>query len=145
MSDHAPPFAPERATFPCPALLECAARASLGGAREALLGAVMAARLASAMRAPCALSAPTRAARAEGARLWIGALTLPAKQRAALLRAFAASGGDDPRGAADALAQVTEVTAPHLDRAARSELVRLADRLREDAHALAGAHDGPVE
>lgn len=145
MSDHAPPFAPERATFPCPALLECAARATLGGAREALLGAVMAARLVSGMRAPCAISSPTRVARAEGARLWIGALTLPAKQRSALLRAFAATGGDDLGAAADALAQVTEITAPHLDRGARSELVGLTDGLRADAHALAGAHDRPVE
>lgn len=145
MSDQVPPFAPVRASFPCPALLGCAARASLGGAREALLGAVMAVRLASGMRPPHALAGPTRAARAEGARLWLGALTLPAKHRTALLRTFAASGGEDPAVAADALAQVIEVTAPHLDRAARSELAKLADGLREDALVLAGARARPVE
>ncbi len=145
MPDEVPPFAPERATFPCPALLACAARASLGGAREALLGAVMAARLASGMRPPCAVSASARAARAEGARQWLGAITLPARQRAALLRAFAATGGDEPAAAADAIAQVIEVTAPNLDRGARSDLGRLVDGLRGDARALAAARDRPVE
>ena len=77
--------------------------------------------------------------------MWIGALTLPAKSRTAILRAFAASAGEDPAVAADALDAVTEVTAPHLDRAARSELSQLAERLRDAGNQLAGARGIPVE
>lgn len=140
-----PPFAPSRASFPCPALLAASARAPLGGAREALLGAVMAVRLAHGMGGRDGLAREVRGARAEGARLWLGALTMPARARAALLRAYAATAGDDPAAAADALAQVTEVTAPHLDRAARSELTRLGEALRGVTAPLAGVRDRPVE
>ena len=140
-----PLVAATRATFPCPRLLSAAARAGLGGAREVLLGAWMAARLASGMRAPHPLSAAARHSRAEGARVWLGAITVPAKARAALLRSFAASAGNDRTLMAEALGGVTDVTAPHLDRVARSELTRLADDLRADGPVLAGAPDGPVE
>jgi hypothetical protein len=142
--EHLPPYAPSRARFPCPRLLGLAARATLGGAREALLGAVMAARLAEALRLPYPVERGVRAARAESARLWLGALTLPARTRTALLRAFASTAGDDAAAAADALAHVTEVTAPHLDRGARSELLRLSDELREAGSVLAGPRDRPI-
>jgi hypothetical protein len=142
--DAAPPFAPARASFPCPALLSLAARATLGGARESLLGAVMAVRLVEGLRSPHLLPAPAREARAEGARQWLGALTLPAKARTALLRAYATSAADDLQSAADAMAAVTEVTSPHLDKGARLELVRLADALRAEAPVLAGVRDRPV-
>lgn len=145
VAESVPPFAPARAVFPCPRLLALAARAALGGARETLLGAVMAARLLSAMRLPRPVEPEARRARAEAARLWLGALTLPARARGVLVRAFAASATEDRGAAADAVAAVTEVTAPHLDRAARSELTQLADGLRADAGLLAGAPDGPVE
>lgn len=140
-----PLFAPTRATFPCPGLLAVAARAGLGGAREVLLGALMAVRLAAGMRSPYPLPATARQARAEGARVWLGAISVPAKARAALLKAYAASSGTDRNVMADALGGVTDVTAPHLDRVARSELTRLADVLRADGPVLAGAPDGPVE
>lgn len=139
------PYAPERATFACPALLALAGRASLGGPREALLGAVMAVRLVRAIRPPYALDPAMRAARAEGARQWLVALTVPAKTRTALQRAFATSASGDALAAADALEAVTEVTAPHLDRAARSELVRLVTALRAEAGQLAGGRERPVE
>jgi hypothetical protein len=142
--DAAPPFAPARASFPCPALLSLAARATLGGARESLLGAVMAVRLVEGLRSPHFLPASTREARAEGARQWLGALTLPAKARTALLRAYATSAADDRQSAAEALAAVTEVTSPHLDKGARLELVRLVDALRSEPPVLAGVRDRPV-
>ena len=122
-----------------------AARASLGGARESLLGSVMAVRLATGMRHPFPLAPAVRTGRAEAARAWLGALTVPAKTRAALLRAFAASAGNDLAQVADALAQVTEVTSPHLDRSARSELTRLIEGLRSESAMLAGDGDGSVE
>ena len=105
----------------------------------------MAVRLVSGLREPFPLASDTRTARAEAARVWLGALTVPAKTRTALLRAFATSAGTDLSSAADALAAVTEVTAPHLDRGARSELIRLADRLRAEAVQLAGRRERPVE
>ena len=145
VTDASPPFAPARATFPCPALMAAAARAPLGGVRESLLGDVMAVRLASAMRPPFPVAAVARAQRAEAARVWLGALTVPAKTRTVLLRAFAASAGNDLSQVADSIAQVTEVTAPHLDRGARSELVRLIEGLRAAPAALAEAREGPVE
>ena len=140
-----PPFAPERAQFACPGLLALAVRSSLGGAREALLGAMVAARLAASLRGAHPLPAEARVLRAEGARTWLGALTVPATVRTAVLRSFATSAGADRAVAADALAQVTDVTATHLDRVARSELVRLVDGLRADAAALAGTSDRAVE
>ena len=145
VTDASPPFAPVRATFPCPALLTAAARAALGGARESLLGSVMAVRLGTGLRPPFPLSASVRTARAAAARSWLGALTIPAKTRTALHRAFAASAGTDLAQVADALAQVTDVTSPHLDRGARSELVRLVEGLRAESAMLAGLRGGPVE
>jgi hypothetical protein len=140
-----PPFAPARATFPCPALLGLSAKASLGGAREALLGAVMAARLATGMRAPFPLPTGARVARADGAKSWIGAITMPTKVRTVLLKAFVTSATDDREAMAVALDAVMDVTAPHLDRVARSELARLAAALRGDGILLAGPPDAPVE
>ncbi len=138
MADASPPFAPVRAAFPCPALLALAARSSLGGARESLLGAVMAVRLVGALGVPGSLDPAVRAARAEGARGWLGALTLPARTRAAILRAVAASAGDDAHVGADALEAVMDVTAPHLDRPARSELLRVIAAIRRAPVGLPG-------
>ncbi|MEX2182166.1 MAG: hypothetical protein WD771_09000 [Gemmatimonadaceae bacterium] len=145
MSHSPPPFAPEPARFPCPGLLALAVRSAVGGARESLLGALVAARLAASLRGAHPLPVAARTLRAEGARTWLGALTVPAKVRVALQRSFAATAGADLGAAADALTQVTDVTAAHLDRVARSELVRLADGLRADAAALAGAPHRAVE
>jgi hypothetical protein len=55
-------------------------------------------------------------------------VTLPAQARAALLRLVFASEGDDPRMLATAVGRVAGIAAPHLDRAARAELDRLAWR-----------------
>lgn len=145
MPQTTPAFAPVRATFACPALLGAAGRAAMGGARETLMGAVMVVRLASGMRLPFPLAVAVRENRAEAARAWLVALTVPAKARTAFLRAFATSAASDLLGAADAVDAVTEVTAPHLDRVARSELVRLASGLRTDAAELAGVRERPLE
>lgn len=101
------------------------------------MGAVMVVRLASGLRLPFRLDAAARQSRAEAARAWLVSLTVPAKARTAFLRAFATTGSGDLVSAADALDAVTEVTAPHLDRVARSELERLASGLRADALELA--------
>ena len=140
-----PAYAPLRATFACPALLAAAGRAGLGGARETLMGAVMVVRLASGLRLPFPLDAAVRQTRAEAARAWLVALTVPAKARTAFLRAFATTASGDLISAAEAVEAVTEVTASHLDRVARFELERLASGLRADAAELAGVGERPIE
>jgi hypothetical protein len=89
------------------------------------MATLVAARLAAALRAPVALPALLRAERAGAARHWMGALALAAPLRAALGQLLDATARDDATAVSAALANVTEVTAPHLDRKARSELDRL--------------------
>ena len=120
----APPFALEAPRFRFPALAACAARAPLGGGREAVVAVLMVARLASGHAAPHALSAPVRQARAAAARTWLASLTLPAPVRAPILRAIDASGSDGA-GLHEALAAVMQVTQGQLDRATHVELQTL--------------------
>ena len=120
----APPFALEAPRFRFPALAACAARAPLGGGREAAVAVLMVARLASGHLAPHALTAPVRTARAAAARTWFASLTLPTAVRAPILRAIDASGGDAV-GLRDALATVMQVTQGQLDRATHAELQAL--------------------
>lgn len=141
MAEAPTPFAPPRALFGFSGLAAAAAQAQLGGAREALTGAVMVARLAQGMRLPHPLPLDVRRARAERMKSWLSALTVPAKTRAALLRGIVVSAQGDRIVMAEALGGVTDVTAAHLDRVARSELTRLAECLRQDALVLAGVTD----
>lgn len=141
MVDSPTPFAPPRARFAFPGLAAASARAPLGGAREALAGAMMVARLAQGMHLPHPLPVETRRARAEQMKSWLSALTVPAKTRTALLRAIVVSAQGDRMVMVEALTAVTDVTAAHLDRIARSELTRLAEFLRQDALVLAGVPD----
>lgn len=141
MADAPTPFAPARALFAFPGLAAAAARAPLGGAREALTGAMMVARLAQGMRLPHPLPVETRRARAEAMKSWLTALTVPAKTRSALLRGIVVSAQGDRNVMAEALGGVIDVTAGQLDRAARLELTRLAELLRQDALVLAGVPD----
>lgn len=141
MVDAPTPFAPPRAHFAFPGLAAAIGRAPLGGVREALAGAIMVARLAQGMRLPHPLPVDTRRARAEQMKGWLSALTVPAKTRSALLRAIVVSAQGDRMVMSEALTAVTDVTAAHLDRVARSELTRLAEFLRQDALVLAGVPD----
>ncbi|MFI5309970.1 MAG: hypothetical protein ACHQQ3_01955 [Gemmatimonadales bacterium] len=120
------PFALAAPAFPFRALAALAARAPLGGARETALATLAAARLAAGAAPPVLLSLPLRVARADAARLWLTSVALPAAVRSAIVRLVDATAQDDSRAIAGALAKVTDVTAAHLDRGARSELDRLA-------------------
>ena len=123
------PYALVVPAFPFRALALLAGRAPLGGPRETALATLIAARLAAAAAVPAALSGPSRAVRAEAARLWMTSVTLPSSARAALLKLVHASGGDDRAILATAFDRLTEVVAPQLDRGSRTELERLAGRL----------------
>lgn len=115
--------------FPFRALTALAGRAPLGGPRETALATLISARLAAGAAPPVLLALPLRAARAEAARLWLTSVALPPVVRTAVLKLVDATATDDCRAIASALAKVTEVTAPQLDRGARSELDRLGARL----------------
>ena len=122
MTPASPSFTVAELRFGFRALAQVAARAPLGGAREGLLAALVAARLARAATGRGALPAVLRAERAAAAKQWMGALALSAGLRTALLQLIDTTAGSEPAVVSAALAKVTEVTAPHLDRKARLEL-----------------------
>jgi hypothetical protein len=122
-------FALATPVFPFRALAALAAKAPLGGARETALATLIASRLVAGTLAPVVLSAPARRKRADAAKLWLSAVALPAPVRTAVGRLVDLSASDDPEAIVAGIANVTEVTAPYLDRHARLELERLAARL----------------
>ena len=124
------PFALVTPAFRFRSLALAAGRAPLGGAREAALAALIAARLAAAMLPPVALSIAARTARADAARGWLGSVALPAVPKLAITRLVEATAAGDRQTVANAVAKVTEVTAPYLDKAARLELEELTAELR---------------
>lgn len=125
----APPYSLEPVLFAVPALADCAQSATLGSDREMALAAVMIARLMLAALPPAQLPQPERAMRADRARTWLSALTMPQPARMALLRAVDASvmSGID---AAASLRELMHVLTGHLTPAALQELGALAERLR---------------
>jgi hypothetical protein len=125
------PYALETPPFPFRALAALAAKAPLGGARETALATLIASRLVVGGLAPVSLPAPARRQRADAAKVWLSAVTLPAPVRTAIARVVDLSASDDRKAIAQGVAKVTEVTAPYLDRHARLELERLAARLGE--------------
>lgn len=145
MSAPLPPFAPPRAAIPCPAVAASAARAPLGGPREGLTALVMLIRLATGMQGRDALAPEVRQERAGQAKVWAGALALGTKLRSAVQKAIAASAGRDRSVMAEALVQVTDITAPHLDRVARSEVDALVSELRREGGVLAAPTSRAVE
>ena len=106
------------------------ARAPLGGPRETALACLLVARMAAdAVDPTTALSLEQRRARAHEARHWLGAATLAAPARAALVRLADATGTERLDGMAVALDSVMTVTANQLDPAARLDLTKLAQTL----------------
>jgi hypothetical protein len=117
--------------FPFPALAARASIEALGGAREAVMAAFVAARLVrDALDGEGGAVPPSlRAARARGARAWLGALAVPAGVRGPVGKLIDASVGNDQAAAQAPLLSVINVTAAYLDPASRSELDRLAQAL----------------
>jgi hypothetical protein len=123
------PYALDAASFPFPALAAAAARAPIGGQRETVLACFMLARLSASLIAPAHLPPTVRGARAAAARSWLASLALAPALRTSCGK-LADATATDAAQTAGALAEVIAVTAPSLDAAAHSELVRLAERLR---------------
>ncbi|MDB4905850.1 MAG: hypothetical protein JWO05_634 [Gemmatimonadetes bacterium] len=121
-----PPYALATPVFRFRALASLAGRAPLGGEREVALACYMAARLAQDSVVGPVLPDSVREARAQGARHWLAAMTLPAAMRVPLARLVEATAGGDRATVRTALQAVTDVTASQLDSAAHSELLQLA-------------------
>jgi len=124
-----PPYSLEPVRFALPALADSAQSATLGSDREMALAALMIARLVLAALPPTELAQPERAARAERARSWLSALTMPQPARMALLRSVDASVTSGIEAAAS-LRELMHVLTGHLSPAALHELGALAERLR---------------
>lgn len=120
------PYALATPEFRFRGLAALAGRAAVGGPREAALVALLAARLAAGAAPAGGLTPAQRTRRADAARGWVGTLALSPVLRAAVGRVLDASTGGDPAGVSAAIRKVTDVTAPWLDRPARSELEALA-------------------
>ena len=124
------PYALSTPTFRFRALALVAGRAPLGGPREAALATLVGARLAAGLVGAAALAPDVRTARADAARGWLGSVAVPPVAKVAVMRLIEATGRSDAGAVAVAMAKVTDVTAPYLDRAAHSELEQLVVALR---------------
>lgn len=124
-----PPYSLEPVLFSVPALAECAGSAAIGGDREMALAALMTARLMLAAIPPTLLGVPERTVRAERARNWLSALTMPQPARMAVIRAVDASIASGMEAAAS-VRELMHVLTGHLSPAALQELGALAERLR---------------
>ena len=120
------PYALAVPVFRFKALALAAGRAPLGGPREAALAALVGARLALGVFGPAALPPTIRSARADAARGWLGTIAVPPVAKVAIIRLVETTARNDMAALAAAVSKVTDVTAPYLDRAARSELEQLA-------------------
>lgn len=124
------PYALAPPAFRFKSLALAAGRAPLGGPRETALAVLIGARLTAMTTGPGALPTGIRAARADAARAWLGTIAVPVVTKVAVTRLIESTTRSDPAALCSALEKVTEVTAPYLDRAARSELELLASSLR---------------
>jgi hypothetical protein len=107
-----------------------AGRAPIGGEREMVLAALVAARLASGILKPNSLSAAARQSRAAGARVWFSTLTLPSATRAPLAKLVEATEGENSATVAETLSAFVGLAWPQLDIAARGEIGELVTSLK---------------
>ena len=117
-----PPYALAAPLFRFRALAALAGRSPLGGEREIALATLMAARLVVGALPPQPLPQGVRIMRANGARVWLAALALPAPLRQSLARLVDATTSVDREGLEAALRNVIDVGTPQLDPLAIAEL-----------------------
>jgi len=117
-----PPYALAAPHFRFRALAALAGRSPLGGEREIALATLMAARLVVGALPPQPLPQGVRITRANGARVWLAALALPAPLRQSLARLVDATTSVDREGLEASLRSVIEVGTPQIDALAIAEL-----------------------
>ena len=125
-----PRFALAPTVFRFRALAALAGRLPLGGEREVAMATFVAARLAGGAVGGQSLTEEVRKARAAGARQWMGALTLPAATRSAVIQLAEASANGDREGLAGCVERIAAQAAAVLDVSSRGELRLLAAALR---------------
>ena len=109
-----PPYALASPRFRFRALAALVGRSPLGGEREVALATLLAARLVVGALPPVPLP--------NGARAWFAALAVPPAFRQSLTRLLDATTSLDRDRLETALRTVIDVSAPHLDAPALSEL-----------------------
>ena len=117
-----PPYALASPRFRFRALAALVGRSPLGGEREVALATLLAARLVVGALPPSPLPQQVRIVRANGARAWFAALAVPPSFRQSLTRLMDATTSVDGDGLEAALRAVIDVSAPHLDAPALTEL-----------------------
>lgn len=132
------PYALAVPAFRLRPLAEAAGRAQVGGPRETVMAALIGARLATAAVGTQSLTPAQREARADAARNWLGTIALAPGPKAAAAKLIESTRTADPAAMALALDGVTDITAPWLDRGARSALDSLVQALRAAQRPAAG-------
>jgi len=125
-----PPYALTPVVFRFRALQALAGRLPLGGEREQAMVLLLGARLADGCTARESLPSELRKARGQGARHWMGTLTLSPTARTAAQQVADASAGESRESVAAALDKLMTAVTPILDSASRSELRQLLFQLR---------------
>jgi hypothetical protein len=121
-----PPYALAVPEFRFRALAAVAGRASLGGARELVIGVLLGARLTDGVVGEYPLPLSIRQQRAAAARIWLGSLALPPSTRATLLRLLDATATNDRRALSEAFDALLALASPTLDGPSRNELRRVS-------------------
>lgn len=124
-----PPYALAAPNFPFRHLAVLAGRAPIGGAREVALGCFLAARLAADRVGENDGDGPARAARAAGAKGWVGTLALPPAVRAPLQRCVESSASGSRGAVRRELTALMTAAAPFLDAGSWGELEALTTAL----------------
>ena len=125
-----PPYALAAPIFRFRHLANLAGRVPIGGAREIALACFVAARLASESVHDAGEDRTAHAARAAGAKAWLGTLSLPTAIRNPVTRCTEMSVDGRAAAIGKEVAALAIAAASYLDPQSRAELDALATRLR---------------
>jgi hypothetical protein len=125
-----PPYALAAPSFRFRHLANLAGRVPIGGAREIALACFVAARLASDCVHDAGDDRTAQAARAAGAKAWLGTLALPAAIRNPVTRCAEMSVDGRAAAVGKELSALAQAAASYLDPQSRAELDALAAVLR---------------
>jgi hypothetical protein len=125
-----PPYALARSNFPFPALAAQVGRAGLGGPREAILAALVVARLCIALLPPYDISFEDAAARSAQAKNWLSGLTLGLGLKNIFTAIIEAAGAINHASIADGLEKLVSSPSAGFDAGSREEIEKLAADIR---------------